>query len=630
MEKLKMKSPSVIQEHIKEIKKLFPDAVTEVKDGDETKIVIDFDVLKQELSDSLINDKQERYQMTWPGKKEAILLSNMPTSKSLRPNIDSSIDFYNTKNIYIEGDNLDALKIMRESYLGCIKVIYLDPPYNTGNDFVYKDDFSVDIDSYSKSSGQSDDLGNRLVLNSESNGRYHSDWLNMIYPRLKLAKDFLKDDGFVFISIDDHEEDNLIKIGKEIFGESNFVGVFPWRKRTAKSDVPFGLSQDYEWIIVFAKSAVAQLSVDGKERHYFETNDFPGRPWRVHDLTKQTTASERPNSYFTIVNPKNGEKYPADSNRTWAISKDTFEGYYKENRIVFPGDYDFLAIKRPVLRYWKSDDMAKSGDSFGKIAVSTKLPDYIGMSQDGTKEITNLFGGKVFSFPKPVSLLKYLIKISTGEDDLIMDFFSGSGTTAEAVMQLNAEDGLNRHYILVQIPDLCDEHSEPNKLGYKTICDIGIERIRKAGDSIANKKNLISSDFDKGFRVFSIDSSNMKDVFYSANRINQSILDDFISNIKDDRKPIDLIFQIMSELGILLSAKIEYKTILGKQVYLINGNDLIACFDKVIDGVFVQELAKLKPLYVCFRNSSFEDDSSSVNCEQIFRTLSPVTKIKVI
>lgn len=340
MEKLKMQTPNLVDENIEKIGKLFPDCLTERMGADgKVEKAIDFDKLKQELSKGIVDGDEERYQFTWPGKKQAIITANAPINKTLRPCREESVDFDNTQNLYIEGDNLDVLKLLREDYLGKVKVIYIDPPYNTGNDFVYKDEFAQSTNDYIESSGQMDDEGNRLVANTESNGRFHTDWLNMIYPRLKLAKDFLSDDGAIFISIDDNEVENLKKVCDEIFGENNFVASFPWRKRTAKTDVPFGVSQDYEQIICYAKSQLFQASIQGKERKYYETPDFPGRPWRVHDLTKQTTAAERPNSYFTIRNPKTGDEYPANPNRTWAITVETFQQYYAEGKIVFPGDY---------------------------------------------------------------------------------------------------------------------------------------------------------------------------------------------------------------------------------------------------------------------------------------------------
>ena len=401
-----MQTTSIVDENIRRIGELFPNCLTEVKDEKERpKVAIDFDQLRQELSRDIVEGPEERYQFTWPDKRNAIRLANAPTTDTLRPCREESVDFDTTQNLYIEGDNLQVLKLLRENYLGKVKMIYIDPPYNTGNDFVYNDNFDQDKQEYVHNSGQYDEEGNQLVANTESNGRFHTDWLNMIYPRLKVAKDLLSEDGVIFISIDDNEIKNLKNICDEIFGNSNFVAMIPWRKRTAKSDVPFGVSQDYEWIIVYAKSNMFNASVEGKERKYYTTPDFPNRPWRVHDLTKQTTASERPNSFFTIVNPKTGEEYPANPNRTWAITEETFEQYYKENRMVFPGDYDFLNISKPVLRYWKENDMQKAGDSFGRVAVSTKLPEEIGMSQDGTKEVTDIFKGKIFSFPKPTSLI---------------------------------------------------------------------------------------------------------------------------------------------------------------------------------------------------------------------------------
>lgn len=352
MQKLSAQSKDLSQENIRKIEEIFPNCVTETYDQDGNLVrSIDFDILRQGLSDHVVEGPKERYQFNWPGKREAILLANAPTTNTLRPLPGKSVDFENTKNVYIEGDNLEALKILRETYMGKIKMIYIDPPYNTGNDFVYKDNFKQSTEEYLKSSGGVDEDGNRMEVNGESNGRFHSDWLNMMYPRLVLARDLLTDDGIIFISIDDNEQDNLVRLGKEMFGESNFVATFPWRKRTAKSDVPFGVSQDFEWVLCFAKSSQTRVSIEGKERKYFETDDFPGRPWRIHDLTKQTTASERPNSYFTIVDKKRNISYPANPNRTWCVSKDTFSQYDAENRIVYPGDYPFLKISQPVLRY---------------------------------------------------------------------------------------------------------------------------------------------------------------------------------------------------------------------------------------------------------------------------------------
>ena len=672
MEHLKMHSLNKIDENVDKIATLFPNCVTEAKadDGSITK-KIDFDMLRQELSATIVEGREERYQFTWPDKRQAILTANAPINKTLRPCREESVDFDTTENLYIEGDNLEALKLLQETYLGKIKMIYIDPPYNTGNDFVYEDDFAQDAADYIANSGQTDEEGNRLVANTESNGRFHTDWLNMMYPRLKLARDLLSDDGVIFISIDDNEVVSCQFLVKEIFGEKNFIAQFPWRKRTAKSDVPFGVSQDYEWIICCAKTDLFEASIEGGARKYFETDDFPGKPWRIHDLTKQTTASERPNSFFTMVNPKNGEEFPANPNRTWAITQETFEQYSKENRIVFPGDYDFLNITKPAFRYWKADDEKKAGDKFGQIAVSTKFPDNIGMSQDGTKEITELLGTKAFPFPKSVELIKYLVKISTNNSQLkihnsplILDFFSGSATTAHAVMQLNAEDGGKRKFIMVQLPEVTDEKSEAYKAGYKNICEIGKERIRRAGkqilEQVQNGKEKISrgldfanaksendlfsntetplgvsnprdnKNLDIGFRVLKIDSTNMEDVYYTPDHIDKT--DWFKNNIKSDRTGEDLLFQTMLDLGIMLSSKIETKKINGKEVFCVEGNYLMACFDDTVDEATITEIAKEKPYYFVMRDpaNSKDGDSLITNFEQIFTTYSPDTVRKIL
>ena len=633
MNKLKMQSPDGIASNVEKIARLFPNCVTEHlgKDG-KPELAIDFEKLQAELSNDMIAEGEERYQFTWPNKRAANRLANTPTTMTLRPCREESVDFDHTRNLYIEGDNLEVLKVLRETYLGKVKMIYIDPPYNTGNDFVYNDDFAQDKNEFEQQSGLFDNEGNqtidRMQRNTESNGRFHTDWLNMMYPRLKVTRDLLTEDGVIFISIDDNEVYNLHKICTEIFGEANFVAQFPWRKRTAKSDVPFGVSQDYEWVICYARSNRFVANIEGEGRKYYETPDFPGRPWRIHDLTKQTTASERPNSYFTIVNPVTGEGYPANPNQTWRITEETFKEYYAANRIVFPNDYDFLKISRPVLRYWKDDDIQKAGDNFGRVAVSTKLPQNIGMSQDGTKEITNLFKGKVFSFPKPTSLIKFLATIINAKDAIYLDFFSGSATTAHAVMQLNAEDGGNRKFIMVQLPELCDEKSEAYKAGYKNICEIGKERIRRAGKKIKEESGLAGQNLDIGFRVLKLDTSNMEDVYYTPRDFNLQTL--FNENVKPDRSNEDLLFQVMLDLGIELSAKIEARQIAGKTVHFVDDHYLVACFDSDVNDSVIKEIAKLHPVYFVMRDSSAASDNVIDNFEQIFRHYSPDTTCRII
>lgn len=675
MDKLKMQTANKADDNFKKLAAMFPNAVTEtVNENGEVVRAIDKDVLMQEISCKVVDGNEERYQFTWPDKKKSVLLANTPINKTLRPCREESVDFDITENLYIEGDNLEVLKLLQETYLGKIKMIYIDPPYNTGNDFVYNDEFGIRNEEWNGISGNYDADGNQIVgtleKNTEANGRFHTDWLNMMYPRLKLAKDLLRDDGVIFISIDDNERDNLQKVAAEIFGIDNYVATFPWRKRTAKSDVPFGVSQDYEWILCFAKSDKFIARVNGTERQYFETPDFPGKPWRIHDLTTQRTATERPNSNFTMVNPKNGDQYPANPLRTWAVTKETFNQYYAEGKIVFPGDYDFLRISKPAFRYWKDDDMKRAGDSFGMMPASTKLPDDIGMSLDGTKEITKIFDGKIFSYPKTVSLIKYLVDIATKNCNgaIILDFFSGSATTAHAVMQLNAEDGGHRKFIMVQLPEATDEKNEAYKAGYQNICEIGKERIRRAGTKINNENEKlkdvpllkdnkdvqlflsiaenghdaiertksafervdISHSLDTGFRVLKCDTSNMKDVYYNPSEYDVNMFSRLEDNIKEDRTPEDLLFQVMLDLGVLLSSKIEETTIAGKKVFNVEDNYLIACFDSDVSEETIKAIAKQKPYYFVMRDSSMASDSVATNFDQIFATYSPDTVRKVL
>jgi len=624
-----MESVDMTAQNIDKIGALFPNCITEtVDENGNPKKAINFEMLKQMLSEEVL-EGDEAYEFTWVGKKASIVEANKPIRKTLRPCVEESKNWDTTENLYIEGDNLEVLKLLQESYLGKVKMIYIDPPYNTGNDFIYPDSFTMDNDEYNTGSGYFDEDGsvNYSRTNGNGQGRYHSDWCSLMYSRLLLARNLLSEDGAIFISIDDNEVDNLKKICADIFGAANYVATFPWRKRTAKSDVPFGVSQDYEWVVCFAKSGEFLASIAGKERKYYESNDFPGKPWRVHDLTKQTTASERPNSFFTIVNPKTGKEYPANPNRTWAITEDTFKDYYASDRIVFPGDYDFLNIQKPVLRYWKEDDMEKAGDNFGRVAVSTKLSDDIGMSQDGTKEITALFGGKVFSFPKPSSLVRFLAGIHTQDENIILDFFSGSATTAQSIMQLNAEDSGSRKYIMVQLPEPCDEKSDAYKAGYPTICEIGKERIRRAGDKI---KSETGADIDYGFRVLKLDDSNMTDVYYSADEYNQGMLSMLESNVKADRTDLDLLFSCLLEWGLPLYMPYCSEQIEGCTVHTYNDGDLVACFDENVSDNVVKAIAKRQPFRAVFRDSSFANSPAKINVTEIFKLLAPDTRVKVL
>lgn len=593
----------IVGDNVKKLAQLFPSAV---KDGE-----VDFEALKEELG-QYEEVGSEKYELTWVGKKNAKRIAQEDViGRTLKFIPEDSKEADTTENLYIEGDNLEVLKLFRQNYYGAIKMIYIDPPYNTGNDFIYNDSFEMEQEESDIAEGVRNEVGERYIVNTKSDNRYHANWMNMIYPRLMIAKDLLTDDGAIFISIDDNEIDNVLKICNEIFGEINYVAIFPWRKRTAKSDVPYGISQDFEWILCYAKTTNFKCSIDGKERKYFTTEDFPEKPWRIHDLTKQTTASERPNSFFTIKNPKNGSEYPANPNRTWAITQETFEQYYQDNRIVFPGDYSFLNISKPALRYWKEDDMRKAGDNFGKIAVSTKLPDDIGMSQDGTKEITNLFSGKIFPFPKPTSLVKFLCKICTGKDDIILDFFSGSSTTAQSVMELNYEDNANRKFIMIQLSELLDKSSEAHKLGYINLCQLGKERIRRAGDKI--KSEHPEADIDIGFKVFRTADTNIKwNSLMDMGQVDMNQLE-YTPDLVDfmpDANDVDVVYELMlRQRDVALSETLEQLSDIGSRTYLYASSYLV-CLETQITEELVGKLAELDPLPIkfIFRDSAFKDD----------------------
>lgn len=617
MDKLRMMSMDNVQMNVEKIQKLFPNAVTEVlRDGKPT-LAIDFDVLKQELSAELIDDKEERYQFTWPDKKKSILLANTPISATLRPCKEESVDFDHTQNLYIEGDNLDVLKLLQETYLGKVRMIYIDPPYNTGNDFVYNDDFAMDSDEYADVSGQYDEQGNRLFQNTESNGRFHTDWLNMIYPRLKVAKDLLSDDGVIFISIDDCEIENATKLCNEIFGESNFIANLIWKSKSGGANDSRFFAVDHEYVLVYAKSAEHfRLNID-KEATVttaYNRSDERGE-YALDRLDKQSIRYSEALDYDiigpdgTIYRPKH--KDPTHPNATWRWSKKNVEEHYDE--LVFENGCVYT-------KNYKKD---------GAIARSLLLEDRFGRTRTGKTDCFELFNRDYFSNPKPYKLIRYLQIIASDKDSIVLDFFSGSATTAQAVMQLNAEDGGNRKFIMVQLPEKCDEKSEAYKAGYRTICDIGKERIRRAGKKIKDE-NPSATGLDVGFRVLKLDSSNMKDVYYKPSDYSQGFLQQLEDNIKADRTPLDLLFQVMLDLGKPLSAKIEEREIAGKRVFVVDDNDLVACFDSNVTEDVVKTIAQLKPLYAVFRDSGLSSDSVGANFDQIFATYSPNTTRKVL
>ena len=629
MDKLKMHSLDGVARNIELIGKLFPNAITEVKRDGKVEHAIDFDVLRQELSESIVDGREERYQFTWPDKKKAMLAANAPITATLRPVVVDSVGKdgtpggFDSENLYIEGDNLEVLKLLQETYLGKVKMIYIDPPYNTGNDFVYEDDFAQSADEYMRNSGQYDEEGNRLVTNTESNGRFHTDWLNMIYPRLKLAKDLLADDGVVFISIDENEMDNLRKICDDVFGESNFIGQFIWQRRTSP-DMRKLVSTAHDYIVTYGKNTGNLSNTINKVRltekdavNYSNLDNDPRGPWASSDFTAQ---GFRPNQMYEITTP-GGAKYTPPEGRCWKNIESEFLKQCEEGRMWFGKD----GMGIPRRKTYLSERDGKN--------VWTWWPNSeVGHSQEATQEVKNLFDGHAyFDYPKPVRLLKKIIQIGTHDDSIILDFFSGSATTAHAMIKLNTEDNGHRKFILVQLPEMTSIDSDAYKAGYKNICEIGKERIRRAGKKIKEDAGLTApDDLDIGFRCLRLDESNMKPVYYTPDEVDQQDLFSLVDNVKENRTPEDLLFQVMLDLGVLLSSSIETKEIAGKKVFNVADGFLLACFDHDVTEETVKAIAQMKPYYVVFRDSSMANDSVATNFEQIFETYSSDTVRKVL
>lgn len=624
MYKLRMQSTNGVQENIGKIQSLFPDCVTETIDERTGELVrkVDFEKLQQNLSAVIISGREERYQFTWPDKKKAILLANSPVNAALRPCREESVDFDNTQNLYIEGDNLDVLKCLKETYLHKVKMIYIDPPYNTGNDFVYEDDFAESSAEYLANSGQFDEQGNRLVANTESNGRFHTDWLNMIYPRLKVARDLLTDDGVIFISIDDNEIENLRKVCDEIFGESNFVAQLIWeRAYSPKNDARF-ISNSHDYVLMFAKD-INQFVIGRLERtaeansRYSNPDNDPRGDWKPSDMSVKTYNVE---SDYPITTPS-GRVVEPPAGRCWRLSKNAFFERLRDNRIWFGPDGNSVPCIKRFLSELKFDGMAPTSILFYKD---------VGHSQEGAKEVVALFGDKgVFDGPKPVRLLQRLITLANLKDDsIVLDFFSGSATTAHALLKTNAEKEKHCKFILVQLPE---EVSETKKdQGYKTICEIGKERIRRAGKKIKEESPLTTQGLDTGFRVLKLDSSNMEDIYYTPKDISQANLFSLVDNVKPDRTAEDLLFQVMLELGATLDSKIATEVVSGKTIYNVADGYIVACFDKDVTDEVVTTIAKMHPLYAVLRDTSMATDSTATNFEQIFKTYSPDTVTKIL
>lgn len=622
-----MHSPNFVDQNIAKIAELFPSCLTESRnDKGELQKAIDFDLLKQELSAQIVEGPQERYQLNWPGKREALLTANAPIAKTLRPCVKESVDFDTTQNLFIEGDNLDALKLLQETYLGKVKMIYIDPPYNTGNDFIYEDDFAENAEDYKLRSNEKDESGNRLVANTESNGRFHSDWLTMIYSRIKLSKNLLADDGILFVSVDDNEISNLIKICNEIYGEENFVANFIWEKRTNRENRKV-VSLRHDYIICYAKNkmfgerALRQLPMSEKAlANYKNPDNDPRGNWKSDPAHAQ--AGHGTKSQFYVLTAPNGKQHHLESGRCWLYTEEVMNREIAEGKIWFGKDGN--GVPR-IKTYLDAKDR-------GLTPESIIFANDVGTNESAKNSLKELFEGKaLFDTPKPVGLIEILIQLAC-DDGIVLDFFAGSNSTAEAVISRNAVDGRARTYISVQLPELLAAQSEALKAGYKTIAEISKERIRRAGKKIkeenAGKEGI--ENLDIGFRVLKIDTSNMTEVYYNPTAVKQEDLFAQVDNVKPDRTEEDLLFQVMLDWGVDLTLPICRETINGKTVFFVDKNSLVACFDKQgdIDDAFVKEIAKCQPVRAVFRDAGFKDDAAKINVEQVFKLLSPITKVK--
>ncbi|MDD5974360.1 MAG: site-specific DNA-methyltransferase [Bacteroidales bacterium] len=649
MDKLKMISRDVVGGNVQKIAALFPQCVTERlnKDG-KPEHAIDFDKLRAELSNEVLDEGEERYQFTWPDKRAASRLANTPTTQTLRPCREESVDFDTTQNLYIEGDNLDVLKVLRETYLGKVKMIYIDPPYNTGNDFVYNDDFAQGKGDFEAQSGLFDDEGNQTIdpmqRNTESNGRFHTDWLNMIYPRLKVARDLLAEDGVIFISIDDNEVANLKKICDEIFGESNFISKFDWRKKTGANDAK-DIAVVTETILLYAKNHSITIGYNvwrrdedsiNTERYKYEDEFVDVRGKFYYDTLDRGGLQYSDSMNFGIQAPDGGIIYPngrdsfINDGWIWKWSKEKVKWGIENKFLEFvksnKSKGSAYTIKYKVYQNVDNDGniREKAGRAFMNLITEP-------INQIGNSEMKDLFDNRApFSNPKPIGLIRYLFNTLKYKNAIILDFFSGSATTAHAVMKLNAEDGGHRKFIMVQLPEVTDEKSEARKAGYKTICEIGKERIRRAGRKVKEEAGIMAQDLDIGFRVLKLDSSNMEDVYYTPDNFDAKNLFTLADNIKTDRTSEDLLFQVMLDLGIELSANIEKTEIAGKEVWCVDGGYLMACFDRDVNEATITEIAKQKPVYFVMRDASAANDNVIDNFDQLFANYSPDTTCKIL
>lgn len=613
MEKMRMESIDITTKNIEKIGELFPNCITEsIGKNGKPKKVINFDMLKQMLSDDVL-EGDESYEFTWVGKKASIVEANRPIRKTLRPCKESSVNWDTTENLYIEGDNLEVLKLLQESYLGAIKMIYIDPPYNTGNDFIYRDDFKVSTDAYEEDLGIYDGDGNRMFKNTDANGRFHSDWCSMIYSRLMLARNLLSDDGVILISIDEHEHSNLLSIMNEVFGEANYIDSIVWNKKSGAKGVPPRnmMVNVHEYIVAYQKSSAFKFVGEKRDEEadgFKNPDNDPRGPWRESNIKSTTKPIE---DAFTIVDPNTGREYT----NTWAFSRESLERMIQENRILWKENLP----KQKEFMYEMTNENKALKSSWGVFDA-----------QSTTVFLKHLIPEVKFDNPKPINLMKYLVSVSVGRDDLVLDLFSGSATTAEAIMRVNAEDNGKRRFITVQVPEKIDSDTEAYKAGYTNICELGKERIRRSSKVIKEENPLLTQELDVGFRVLKIDESNMNDVYYSANEYSQDLLSMLESNVKADRTDLDLLFGCLLEWGLPLSLPYSSEEIDGCTVHDYNDGDLIACFDENVPDSVVKAIAKKQPLRAVFRDSSFSDSPSKINVGEIFKLLAPDTRVKVI
>lgn len=626
MRPLEMQSPDGVAANVEQLRTLFPECVTEtIDEHGVVHAAIDFDALRQELSGWLVEGPEERYRLEWPGKRQAQLTANAPIARALRPVRDESVDFESTRNVFIEGDNLDALKLIQESYLGAIRCIYIDPPYNTGSDLIYEDDFAEDVESYRQRTNAVDEVGNRLTTNADSSGRYHSDWLSMMFPRLKVARNLLADDGIIFISIDENEIHNLRKLCDEVFGSTSFLGTLVWKRRSGAMDATSNLSADHEYVVAYGGRDATLNGIARTYEKYTNPDDDPRGPWIADNLSAGKPGGD---TYYPITDPTTGREFLPPQGRYWPYSRETMQRKIEEGRVLFPkGDG-----RSPMLKRFASEAMREVLpvsswiESPGRASTTSTIE--TPMNRSATTALAQLFGGKVFSFPKPVELVGELLRQGTDKDSIVLDFFAGSGTTAQAVMRLNALDGGNRRFIVVQADEPVGDATQAREAGFSDIAQIARERIRRAGRLVLDGDCDAGWAQDVGFRLLKVDTSNVADTYYSPDATEQATLIDLVDHVRPDRSAEDLLFQVMTDIGLELSLPIRIEQLAGTDVISVDDGAILACLSDPIDADLIEAVARRRPVCAVFRESGFVSDSQKINVHESFRQHSPSTQIR--